>query len=211
MLDNDLTNATLSEFVKFLFDRPANQTFGEKLWNGDEYVRYNPVHNTELFTALFLNSKTLTEGYSRQQCEQAFWAIQGCLLDGAVSELLWDADIPFSLRQKMIESTYCLYRDFFSVDALHTACNMFFDGLIGVSNEERTSPDQLMMNDVLFATLCKILYLESEDCQAAALHGLNHLKHPNNKVVIMKYINDHPEMCSHEVEYCLDCIDGNNM
>ena len=50
------------------------------------------------------------------------------------------------------------------------------------------------MQDVMFETLLEILALESENCRAAALHGLGHLRHPKTEEAISEYIHRHPSL-----------------
>ena len=60
----------------------------------------------------------------------------------------------------------------------------------------------------MFDTLSKILNLDSEACQIAALHGLGHLQHPHTEAVIRLYLAAHPELDLETKEYALAAIAG---
>jgi len=98
----DLRSSTFDEFVEFLFNREVPDgpedppTWYHEI---DLRVDYDPVRHAEFYTRLFssgfisiyvceTNPTFLLEKYTRAQLEQAFWAIHGCLLDGAVSEIM---------------------------------------------------------------------------------------------------------------------------
>jgi hypothetical protein len=57
------------------------------------------------------------------------------------------------------------------------------------------------MQDVMFETLERILALSSRNCQAAALHGLGHLHHPNTVDVIDAYLTRNPSLDSGMIDY----------
>jgi hypothetical protein len=59
------------------------------------------------------------------------------------------------------------------------------------------------MQDVMFETLSAILRLEAQHCQAAALHGLGHLHHPDTQALVDKYIAGHPSLTKEQKEYAL--------
>ena len=63
----------------------------------------------------------------------------------------------------------------------------------------------------MFNTLKKILSLKSETCQMAALHGLGHLRHPNTKSIIEKYIEDNSDLADDRISYAKACIEGGVM
>ena len=61
-----------------------------------------------------------------------------------------------------------------------------YDWHCGNRDRDRGGED-LLMQDVMFETLVKILRLESANCQYAALHGLGHLHHPETREAIDAY------------------------
>jgi hypothetical protein len=103
---------------------------------------------------------------------------------------------------------FYLYRDLFATEPLDTASLMWWDllckDLWQRGNRDRLrGGEDLTMQDLMFETLVKILALDSESCQIAAIHGLGHLHHPETDEVIRSYITLHPLLSEHEREYAL--------
>ena len=64
--------------------------------------------------------------------------------------------------------------------------------------------------DIFLASLEEILSINDKRCQAAALHGLNHLDHPRRPAVVQAWINAH----RHEgwnISWLEACRDGKAM
>ncbi|PZM83985.1 MAG: hypothetical protein DKT66_04910 [Candidatus Melainabacteria bacterium] len=210
----DLRGCSYNEFLDFVFDHPVEKQpwyFGSKV-----QVVFDAVHNTDLLTELFSNARALLEKYSRDQLEHGFWALQsGRLIDGLLPNLMFDQSVPFEKRADCIRAMFFLYRDLFSVDDLHTSSNMWWDSISSSNQVGWRSPstleDNMKVQDVMFDTLTQILYLESEECQGAALHGLGHLRHPNTEKVIRDWIATQPDLPEDDLEYAEACIPGEIM
>ncbi len=118
---------------------------------------------------------------------------------------MFDQSVDFERRAECIRAMFFLYRDLFAVDELGTSCNMWWDCISSSSQvghrSQSTLDDNRKIQDVMFDTLTKILYLESEECQGAALHGLGHLRHPNTEMVIRDWIATQPDLPEHDLEY----------
>jgi hypothetical protein len=100
-----------------------------------------------------------------------------------------------------------LYSRFFATEPLDGSCFMWWDGVCydwhsGNRKRDRGGED-LEMQDVMFQTLADILFLDSEHCQKAALHGLGHLHHPETQTLVQRYIETHPSLSGPEKEYAL--------
>jgi hypothetical protein len=54
--------------------------------------------------------------------------------------------------------------------------------------------EDLQLQDIFFETLAKILFLDSETCQGAALHGLGHLHHPGTGELVDRYLRERPSL-----------------
>jgi len=67
------------------------------------------------------------------------------------------------------------------------------------------------IQNAMFETLSKILKLDSVDCQSAALHGLNHVFHPETKSVVKNFIESNPDLSDEFVEYATLCANGQAM
>jgi hypothetical protein len=208
----DLRTCSYDEFLDFVFDHPVEK---EHWYWGKVDVAFDAVHNTELLTELFSNARLLLEKYTREQLEQGFWALQSGCVDGFVEHVMFDLSVPFEKRAECIRAMFLLYRDLFAVDDLETSSNMWWDCIASSYSvrhrSQTTSEDDRKIQDVMFDTLTKILYLESEECQGAALHGLGHLRHPNTEKVIRDWIATQPDLPEDDLEYAEACITGDIM
>lgn len=208
----DLRKCSYDEFLEFVFDHPVKKE--RWYWRTKVEIIFDAVHNTELLTELFSNARPLLERYSREQLDQGFWALQSGV-DGLLPYVMFDQSVPFEKRADCIRSMFFLYRDLFAVDDLGTSCNMWWD-CISSSNQvgwrsQSILGDNIKVQDVMFETLTKILYLESEECQGAALHGLGHLRHPNTEKVIRDWIATQPDLPEDDLEFAEACITGDIM
>ena len=93
-------------------------------WSDELDVTFEPIKLMDYYTKLFSKPQVLIDKYSDAQLEQGLLAMRSCLLPGAISEVLWEEEIPSDVREECIRSMYFLYRDLFSVKPLHTACFM---------------------------------------------------------------------------------------
>ena len=57
------------------------------------------------------------------------------------------------------------------------------------------------MQDVLFETLSEVLLIDSSICRGSALHGLEHLHHPETMALIDSVIRGHPELAGELATY----------
>lgn len=81
---------------------------------------------------------------------------------------------------------------------------MWFD-LLRYFGQDR---DQRVVDEIYLA-LEKILFMDSFDCQGAALHGLGHLDHPDKKDLITKYLREHRDLHPEVRRYAKAAIKGN--
>lgn len=206
----DLRTCSYDEFLDFVFEHPVSI----HRWydNSDLKVVYDANRNRELLIELFTNSKPLYERYTREQLEQGFWALLGGCAGESIEDIMFDQSVPFEKRAEFIRAMFFLYEGLFSIHALQSACNMWWDCISGdyaVHNRsQKSSEDDRKIQDVMFETLTKILYLESEECQGGALHGLGHLRHPNTEKVIRDWIATQPYLPEYDLEYAEACITG---
>lgn len=208
----DLRTCSYNEFLDFVFEHPVER---EHWYWGKLDVVFDADHNTELLTELFTNARPLLERYTREQLEQGFWALQSGCVDGLVEHVMFDFTVSFEKRAECIRAMFFLYRDLFAVDDLGTSSNMWWDCIASsysvCHRSQTTSEDDRKIQDVMFETLTKILYLESEECQGAALHGLGHLRHPNTETVIRDWVGTQPDLSEDDLEYAEACITGDIM
>jgi hypothetical protein len=121
-----------------------------------------------------------------------------------LGDSIWTGELPWKLRKSCIKSMVPLFETFFSRKPLGDTCQMWWDLLryFGDDREERVV-------DEMFLALKKILFLDSLECQAAALHGLGHLDHSDKESLINKYLSERPDLHPNIRRYAIACINGN--
>lgn len=211
----DLRKADLRQFEAFIFDHQAPESEQDKEWYFDRnlWIEYDEQRNVELFMELFKESEALHERYSRDQLEQGCWAMMGGGMVGNVHQLIWDSELDTGKKERLIESVFDLYANLFSSDPLDTACDMWWDSLAYDFNpmnlaDPEGNDEHRRVRDAMFHTLTQILQLESPACQRAALHGLNHVLHPETETVVNEYLARHPALTKEDREYALACSRG---
>lgn len=223
----DLRCATLEEFQSFLFDHDvADRTKGEEpwCWDDDMWIDFEEEKNARLFIELFEHSDGLLGTFSRnrwvgkferKQLNQGLWAAFDLNLPGSLYNLVWDSELDLPVTVRLIHSVYDLYAKLYAFDPIGDCCHMFWDAMVDGrysdrhrSGKGKTSEANECIHEAMFATLAKILRLDSEDCQDAALHGLGHLQHCDTETLIQKFIDNHPRLSKNRREYAVACIHG---
>jgi hypothetical protein len=199
----DATRYSFEKFVSFIFnhDIPAKS---EKQWYWNADVTFVPDTICAYYLRLFREPEFLLNLFSKPQLEEGFWAMMSGT-DWSIRNLVWEPEVSFSTREECVRAMFDLFKRFFSVEPLDTSCHMWWDAMCydwhsGNRRREKGGED-LEMQDVMFQTLAGILFLESQPCQTAALHGLGHLHHPETKGLIQRYIAAHPSLSEAEKEY----------
>ena len=206
--DVDLTESSFDEFVSFLFDRsipPGPEKRDPWYWHVE--VEYDAKKICAYYRQLFEQPEFLLPRFTKPQLEEGFWAVEGPNLDCSASRIIDDSDLPLSIREGCIRSMFDLFERLFSKEPLDTSVQMWWDSLCydwhcGNRNRERGGED-LELQDVYFQTLARVLAIESETCQGAALHGLGHLHHPKAKELIDRFIDEHPSLTQAQRAYAL--------
>ena len=192
----DLTDASFDEFVRFLFDRQVSpKPEPPKRWNPWHWhvaVEFDAKRICGYYLKLFQNPGFLLTRFTRDQLEEGFWAIQGPNLDCSAYRLVFESDLPLSDREECIRSMSHLFKRLFVAERLDTSVQMWWDSFCydwhcGNRRRERGGED-LQLQDILFETLTRILTIDSDTCQGAALHGLGHLHHPETVDIIERFI-----------------------
>lgn len=149
------------------------------------------------YVRLFTESARLLAKFSKPQLELGLSAIESrCSF--SMKKLIWNTDLAFAYRERVVRSMFYLFRDFFSVEPLRYTANMWFDGLcfeweMGRRDRSNGGEDSLMQ-DVMFETMAKILSIDSMECRLAALHGLSHLHHPATPQLLKQYTSIFPSL-----------------
>ena len=207
----DLIKCSFDEFVTFLFERPVpsgESSFAEVArsgetdkwnpWYYDSHVSFDPFCLCDHYSRLFREPRFLVDRFSRSQLEQGFWAAQSPTLECSAYHLTWNREVSFEVREECVRSMYFLFRELFIDEPLQTSVCMWWDSFCygwHCGNRKRSrGGEDLLMQDVMFETLSRILALESDICQGAALHGLSHLHHPQTETIIERYLSNHPSL-----------------
>lgn len=208
----DIKGVSFDEFVEFMFDHdvisfPEHVNAGPGPWYWHADVDYDPHEVAGFYVRLFSEPEFLLSRYTPAQLEQAFWAIPSANIECSIEHIIWDTRIPFELRESCVRSMHDLYARFFAKQPLETSSNMWWDGLAydwHCGNRARINGgEDATMQDVMFETLVKILQLPQEWCQAAALHGLGHLHHPDTEAAIQGFLRATPGIDAELREYAL--------
>lgn len=206
----DIREFTFEQFVDFVFDHevlaePVNGERRSKPWYSKAEVECDVEKVIEFYTQLFTGPEFLFDRFSSEKLEQGFWAIMGQSLACSVGEVIWYETVQFENRAGCVRSMFHLYEKLFAKDFLVTSGQMWWDALAydwHCGNRNRSNGgEDLLMQDVMFETLERILGLRSLNCQAAALHGLGHLHHPGTVQLIDSYFAGNPTLDSEMKEY----------
>ena len=205
-LEFNIEQASQREFEDFVFNQKAHPHQGL-------VIIFDPKYNTHCFIEMFRNAGSLLERYDLTNLERGCWAMFGPGNKGNLTDLIWNQDIPIEVKEELITSMYFMFRDIFAQQPLGNACEMWWDGLAYEINpmkraQPSTNLEHQRIQNAMFETLSKVLLIDSYDCQSAALHGLNHVLHPDNDRVIQAFINRHPDMTDEEIEYARMCSKG---
>jgi hypothetical protein len=204
----DIRNISFEKFVDFFFDRDVpskdevrtgmDDAKKPRSWYSSVDVCFDARQMCDYYRRLFSEPRFLLEQYSKAQLEEGFWAIFGPGLDCAARHVIWSEKLPFPLREECVRSMFFLFRDLFFSEPLDTSVYMWWDSFCydwHCGNRSRDNGgEDMLMQDVMFETLAKILTLESEICQGAALHGLSHLHHPATAELIHGYLAANPSL-----------------
>lgn len=175
------------------------------------YYHAEVVFDAELicnhYIRLFNSPEFLLNQFSKAQLEQGFWAILGPNLDCSAHEIVLDCDLPFDKKETCIASMFDLFKLLFANEPLDCSPHMWWDSFCydwHCENRKRErGGEDLLLQDAMFRTLSKILSLESETCQLAALHGLGHLHHPDTTNLVASYIEARPSLSKEMREYAI--------
>ncbi|HEX8474005.1 MAG TPA: hypothetical protein VF666_08230 [Pyrinomonadaceae bacterium] len=209
----DITELTFEEWVEFIFNHPVTKPAWH--WSDEwEYYASDGVKLVRYLIRLFREPSFLFERYSREQLEQAFWFVPTLLCFVSFRGLLWQKNLPWKLRRELIVSIGDLFERFFAVDALETSCFMWWDVLAYGYHMTGGKPEDkngARVQQAMFETLKRILYLDSRDCRMSALHGLGHLKHPELEKTIDEFLAAHTDLDEELKKYALQCRMGEIM
>jgi hypothetical protein len=210
----DLSAKAFDEFVQFFFARrvvPDKEQFDYFLTDldGQQYDETIPSSSevvVDYMTKLFSEFGQIATKYSMAQVDQAVWGILGENL--RLYEFLFDTSVPLPNRLECVRSMYCVFSDFVAKSeadpdpdlsgffmwrdlVLHgfwTPPRPFVAGTYR-GDASKLDSESLVLLDVMFETLKRILDLPHTETQRCALHGLGHLHHPEVHDTVQHYID----------------------
>jgi hypothetical protein len=196
----DIRTSSFEEFIDFLFGRPVlPQTENRsQAWYFNTEVAIETQRVCSYYIQLFLAPGFLYDRFTKQQMEQAFSAMTVRSLSCSVKQVIWNTDLPFHAREECVRSMLHLFPAVFAIDRLGHTASMWWDAFCfdrecGTKRRARGGEDA-MMQDVLFQTLSDVLRLDSTICIGSALHGLEHLHHPETKQLMDDFLKAHPDL-----------------
>jgi len=171
----DPAQMSLDEFGLDLFDRPIHRSDEEQRFmvrrSADDFDDYEMDHEAfvRLVTEVYRRFGEVTGRYSVEQVDQGIWYLIGYvfMMDSVLAQR-----VSVEAAAENIRAAYHLFADYVQrVPGADVTGGffMFWDEYSCVRREE--------LRPVLLEALEHVLALDHEECQRAALHGLNHL-HP---------------------------------
>ena len=91
----------------------------------------------------------------------------------------------------------------FAREQLGDTCYMWWDFFRSFSKKRDAK-----VNEAILLAMERVLLLPSNECRAAALHGLGHLRHPPKSRVIRKFLRSHPELDEEWRSFAVAAIAG---
>jgi len=196
----DIRTYSFEEFIDFLFGRPVHSQTGDRsqTWYFNTEVAFDAQSVCGYYVQLFLAPGFLYDRFTKQQMEQAFRAMTVRSLGCSVKQVIWNTDLPFHTREECVRSMFHLFPAVFAKDRLGHTASMWWDAFCfdwecGVRRRARGGEDATMQ-DVLLQALSDVLRLDSTICIGWALHGLEHLHHPETKQLMDDFLNAHPDL-----------------
>jgi hypothetical protein len=169
------------------------------------FTMFNRRPELDQPTRFFQNFREFTSGLSIEEVDQIVWRYLS--YPGNIGDAPSDLSFPLEQRVRLIEAMVVPFREYLNPLSLkHTSKqNGFFMWWDIVIAHQKGIEVELFLEP-----LKEILYLSNPACQAAALHGLNHLQHPDRHLVIERWLEDEnpePEMR----EFAKICKSGKHM
>lgn len=182
-----LTDASIEEWIEFVFARPVTQPAwyfedGHDEWQG------TPERTAELMAETFGRSGEVLEPFDDEQVNQGLYMLASESQDFA--RCVNDAAVPWPTRAAVLGGIFELYRDCFAVrctnhlshldvpaenpaaSPLNAVCYMWWDIFPVVAEPE--NPACRERDQLILSVMERTLDLSNNACREAALHGLGH-------------------------------------
>jgi len=199
----DITRYSFPDFVRFIFDRRvADAPWWHSDWmacapgvvGGLSHTVGDAARLLEYLIQLFETADRLPDEYTRCQIEQGFWFIS--VMDG-LDPPLWDRDVPLALRQQCIEAMELLFAKLFAWESLETASLIWWYNFAkgyDLDEGQPTDEDDAAIQQTMFETIRRVLWIDSTACRQSALAGLIALKHPETAATIDEFLEENPDV-----------------
>lgn len=200
---SDISGLSDDEFTAFLFDRPLPlEQRDEHLLTGRSFtwVDHDPAFIVEMSTHLFRNFAPRVAPYTALQVEQGLWILFGGFLE--LGSIVSKSEVPAEQRIACLEAMDIPFRDYLRKKPRYrgSAFFMWWDLVLFGGSD---------LPKVALRVIEKIMRLPGWPCQAAALHGLNHLRpDPEAAALVARYLDENRTRLKPEdlqwVEHCRD-------
>jgi hypothetical protein len=234
----DLRNATYDDFVTFVFDHPAyegqdlevegnriirvieerpREWFWDVDWSWSD-VPSDPSHVLALLTQLFTHAGELRGRFTPRQIDQGFQLLLGPVAEELFTHPIWNDQLPWEPRERLVRSTLSLYDDLLDVELeVEHVAFMFWDMLLGYRYDEDPvatpeSRDDARMQ-LVAAEVIRSMLLERNGSWSgpAALHGAHHVRHPLAYDAVREWLADPANDDEHYREYAQRVLVGDAM
>jgi hypothetical protein len=186
-MGKQLQNLTFDEWLIYVFDHPV-PTDGQNEWywdlERDDWIEV-PEDAIRFMTRAFEHAGEVLEPYSDAQLNQGLWFLASNACSNHMFALM-DESLPWSARERCIESIYPLFEQCFArrcsphlshvdepgASPLNLVCYMWWD-IIPISGKP-DEPTRRELDAAILRVMESTLQLNSIACLESALHGLGH-------------------------------------
>jgi hypothetical protein len=228
--DQGFDPSTLSydEFVQFFFTHPPSDELWRLDGNGRPIDRAwdfdRPTDLIAHLTRLFINIESLSRTISVAHLEHGLDGVMCGVFQ--IPTVLWKYESPLEPRIECIRAMYHVFSDIVAklpAEVEFSSGWMWWDHVcwnftLDIEQREKIqegdyyhllSPDERALADCMFETILRVLALGEIRCDDAALHGLNHLRHPRARFSVQAYIDAHRASVTPErLNWLEACRDG---
>lgn len=233
----DFRTLAFDDFIAFVFDHPAYEGKDVEL-DGNRLVRIleerptqwywdvdwdwsalpsDPLHTLALVTELFEHSDILLGRFTPRQIAQGFQLIVG----PAAAELflypIWNANLPWAPRERLLRSSIPLYDRLFDVEvSIEYVPFMLWDELLGYRYTQPdlarpASEDDSRIQELVADILHDLLRLDGPWSAPGALHGAYHLNHPKALRAVEQWLANPDNHDEHWRAYAEQVLRGEAM
>jgi hypothetical protein len=194
-------DATLEDWVRFVFDHPVTETAWHFDTNAPALV-LPPERAAHLIAETFERAAELLRPFTDAQLNQGFWFLVGSG-NSDYSGCFTDASVPWPARRRALHAFVPLFREVMAMrctpslshldepgTALNSACYMWWD-IIPLSPPLDARQPRDRIHDEILAVLAELLEVPHDACRESALHGLGHwaFYDPQAKTLIEAFLD----------------------